>query len=131
MQTEKEQLQNQIKQKKAELKPLEDKLRDIYKQEEEVARTRVTQAEAGKGDFKLDELIFSATNRCACGAGIAYPKDIGVWGSWICSDILRGLAIAAGKEGSKQHSSNLPFSMYEIKSEDQPSANSMTTRPSN
>lgn len=75
-------------------------------------------------------LRFSATARCECGAGLAYDVDLrDPFGSWECADILRGLAVPKGQEGAKVHSPPFPFSFYEIKSEDQPSAMGATTRP--
>ena len=77
-----------------------------------------------------DELIYAATSRCPCGAGLAYPKNIGSRGSWDCSDILTGRAIPKDQPGSKMHGGPWPFVFYEVKSEQQPSANGATTRPS-
>lgn len=79
--------------------------------------------------FQLNELVFAAGSRCTCGAGLAYPKDIGAWGSWYCSDILLGRAKPGSDPESKQHDAGWPFAFYEIKSENQPSAYGQTTRP--
>lgn len=78
-------------------------------------------------------LTYSATARCPCGAGMAYgpmtydndstfkkPYN----GYWDCSAILDGTA-----DKNVKHEAKLPFSFYEIKSEDQPSAKGRTTRP--
>ena len=78
------------------------------------------------------ELVYSATARCPCGAGLAHwdkctPED--GW-AWDCSDLLTGRAIKKGEEGAKVHTAVLPFNFYEVKSERQPSAGGMTTRPS-
>lgn len=72
-----------------------------------------------------DDLRYAAYARCECGAGLAYPKGMSFQdvSSWDCSDILTGRA----KPGTK-HSAKYPFAFYEIKSEDQPSANGATTR---
>lgn len=79
----------------------------------------------------LDRLCFAAYSRCECGAGMAYDpaSDAGLNGQWECSDILLGRAIPKGQEGSRIHSNPLPFAFYEVKSENQPSANGATTRP--
>jgi hypothetical protein len=82
-----------------------------------------------KDAFTLDELIFAARARCDCGVGLAYPKGIGIRGSWFCSDILLGRALPKSNPGSKGHIDELPFSFYEIKSENQPSEGGATTRP--
>lgn len=93
--------------------------------------------------FTDDQLRYAASSRCECGAGLAYPKDPTVrqvkewmsdspfnyWDHWDCSDILTGRAVPKGQEGSKMHSGKYPFAFYEIKSENQPSANGATTRP--
>ncbi len=93
--------------------------------------------------FTDDQLTYSAHTRCACGAGLAYPKNPTVrqikewlgpkhpftmWDYWDCSDILKGTAMQKGQPGSKTHSDKYPFAFYEIKSENQPSANGATTR---
>lgn len=75
--------------------------------------------------YTLEELCFAAGARCGgCKLGLAYPKDAGFRGSWTCSGILLG---TAPRDATKHDS--LPFMFYEIKSEDQPSAQGATTRP--
>lgn len=76
------------------------------------------------GAYTAADLIFAATSRCPCGAGLAYPRDAGMHGAWDCSAILTGTAATDVK-----HTAELPFAFYEIKSEQQPSANGATTRP--
>jgi len=68
------------------------------------------------------ELVYAATVRCRCGAGLAYPEGAGLRDSWSCSAVLLG-ADPAG------HDEDRPFTFWEIKSERQPSANGATTRP--
>ena len=87
--------------------------------------------------FTDDELIYAATSRCKCGAGLAYAPDdenpdLPYRGpsAWDCSDILTRRAIPVGAEGHVQHSDVYPFAFYEIKDERQPSAKGATTRPS-
>jgi hypothetical protein len=87
---------------------------------ERVKRTRQADPTAA---FRADELVFAAHDRCACGAGMAYPIGCSVHDAWHCSAILRGIA-----SRELAHSAPLPFSFYEIKSEDQPSARGATTR---
>ena len=123
----KEELLKEIKIKRSELEVLENKLKSITDSEEKNVRDRISKAERGQGDFKLDELVFSAGARCHCGAGLCYPKDIGVNGAWFCSDILLGRALI--HENDVQHDRPMFFALYEIKSENQPSANGNTTRP--
>lgn len=70
------------------------------------------------------DLVYAAFARCKCGAGLAYHKAAGMWGSWHCAtDLLRD----PWTENHKHTA--FPFSYYEIKSEAQPSANGATTRP--
>lgn len=77
----------------------------------------------GKEVFKDEELTYAADCRCQkCKAGMAYPKDCGPWHQWTCSAVLKGI-------GTDNGHSAFPFSQYEIKSEKQPSANGVTTRP--
>lgn len=74
------------------------------------------------------KLTYSAHSRCPCGSGLAYGKmtksNNPVEGYWDCAAILDGTA-----DKNVQHTARLPFTFYEIKSENQPSANGATTRP--
>lgn len=70
------------------------------------------------------KLVYAATIRCPCGAGLAYRPGRGVEGYWDCSKILLGTA-----DPETQHTAQLPFAFYEIKSENQPSARGASTRP--
>lgn len=80
-------------------------------------------------------LVYSATSRCPCGAGLAYEvggdgRPVGHQsGAWDCAAILLGVAIEIGELGSVQHVGKMPFVFYDIKEETQPSANGRTTRP--
>lgn len=62
--------------------------------------------------FTDDELFYSATSRCPCGAGLAYPKKCGPFHYWDCSAILTGTANKAVK-----HADQLPFAFYDVKGE--------------
>lgn len=84
-------------------------------------KARLLLADAGVGDFKPYELLFAANARCVCGAGLAYPEDIGMHGSWYCSAILIGQA-----QAGTEHSPSYPFSFYKIKRE---GAERGSTRP--
>lgn len=121
---EQEELEKQISDLEAQLKPLQQRQRELREQQSNEVEKRIKLSHAGKGDFKLNELRFAAFDRCSCGAGMAYPVNISPSGSWDCSAILRGLA-----EAGSTHSSSMPFAFWEVKSEDQPSANGHTTRP--
>jgi len=135
--TEKEQLQSDIKNLEAQIEPKRKRLNQIYQQEEDIVQNRIKQTRLGISKFNPEELIFAATNRCHCGAGLAYPKNIGINGHWDCSDILLGLADLESKRPNENyakveawdgnHTGELPFSFYEIKSELQPGG--ATTRP--
>jgi hypothetical protein len=124
-----EELKVKIEELEAKLRPLQFKLEQLYRDRELSTEERVKLAQNGHGDFRLGELVFAAASRCPCGAGLAYPKNVGMHGSWDCSDILRGLAKPKGHPESKQHSAAMPFIFWEVKSEGQPSANGATTRP--
>lgn len=80
-----------------------------------------------------DRIIYAAHSRCPCGAGLAYDPCFedknGVFagplsGYWDCSAIILGTA-----DKSAKHTAQLPFAFYEVKSEQQPTANGATTRP--
>lgn len=81
------------------------------------------------------DLVYAATARCNCGAGLAYvPAEARPGGSmlfWDCSEILTGRAVPSSQPGYKFHSPQYPFIYFEIVSEDQPSARrtGFTTRP--
>ncbi len=78
-------------------------------------------------EYRDDQLIYAATARCACGAGLAYsptavhPPFHGP-SRWDCSDILTGRAVPSGQEGAKMHDEPAPFAFYKVKAEGQPSA---------
>ena len=82
-----------------------------------------------KSQYTDDEIVYSATSRCYCGAGLAFPKSCSSKHYWDCADILTGRAIPSGQDGSKTHTDKLPFMFWKIKSERQPSSQGLTTRP--
>jgi len=75
--------------------------------------------------FDDDELIYAAAKRCTCGAGMAYPKGIGMHGFWECSDLLTHRA----QPGGKPHTQRLSFAAYEIPTEKMRSMGGASTRP--
>src|SRR5947208_622453 len=105
-------LKNEIAELDAQIEPKRKRLHEIWSERSDGVKDRIKHAEHGNGDFKLDELRFAATWRCACGAGMCYPKDIDIHGSWECSAILLGRAVAGSSHDS-------PFAFYEAKSEEQ------------
>lgn len=124
----KEEVLADIKKLKAQLEPLEKELNEVCRTDEKLVEDKLKRCETLTDKFTEDELVFAATARCTCGAGLAYPKNIGIHGSWHCSDILLGLALSSDKPDSKVHDSGYPFSFYNIKSDQQPSAEGQTTR---
>lgn len=76
---------------------------------------------------KPGDLVYAAHHRCPCGAGLAYdPKGESgkpIHGFWDCSATLLGIA-----DKMVTHTAQLPFVFYEIKGENQPSAEGATTR---
>lgn len=76
-----------------------------------------------------DDLVWAATARCQCGAGLAYPKGAApVGGAWDCSAILLGEAIESGQPGAVQHTGRLLFAFYKVTSERNVQGR-QTTRP--
>lgn len=84
-----------------------------------------------------DGLIFSSTSRCRkCGSGLCYPQDPKIQrnrdddlaGTWWCMDAYFAL-LAKDKTFPYREHACFPFTFYEIKSEEQPSACGSTTRP--
>ena len=82
----------------------------------------------GKPREKLmRRLVFSAKERCECGAGLAYDRRAGQ-PIWDCSSILLGDALLiAGERGAIGH--RTPCGYYEIISERHPAAAGSSTRP--
>lgn len=125
----------------------EEKLAEANRLEDEARRLRAEAIQEQLAEQQArplaDRLIYAATSRCPCGAGLAYDpvgpsggvgNEGGVFkyaasGYWDCSAILLGTATPKGQPGSVQHTGKLPFAFYEIKSEEQPSACGATTRP--
>ena len=116
-------LDDQIKSLEDKLEPLKKQRSEIYQQEAEETEKNIKLCHALKYKFNDDDLVFAAYVRCECGCGFAYPKKIGMHGAWYCSGILLGEA-----DAKAAHTSPMPFMFYEIKSENQPSANGATTR---
>lgn len=81
--------------------------------------------------YKSSDLVYAATSRCPCGAGLAYVPGFGGPdnGFWDCSAILTGTAIPSGQPGAVTHTDRLPFEFWKVKSEEQPSALGATARP--
>lgn len=100
-----------------------DRYHEALKELASEIRVDIEKALQGNGCFLDSELVYAASARCNCGAGFAYPDGIGMHGSWYCSAVLKGEA--------KQEITHLelPFALYEIKSESQPSAYGSSTRP--
>lgn len=111
----------------AEAKRHEDLASELKKQASELCRSEL------KAKPLAARLVYSAHARCPCGAGLAYDpvfedeNSIYVGplsGYWDCSAILLGTA-----DQEVQHTEQLPFSFWDIKSENQPSVQGATTRP--
>ena len=104
----------------------EEVIQQFAKQTVESFEARWEQFERGEKPFKDEELIYSAGARCACGAGLAYPKNCGIWHKWDCSKVLRG------EEKQSPAHSRLPFAFFSVISEQQKErAKGRTTRPQN
>lgn len=81
--------------------------------------------------YKPDELTYSATARCKCGAGLAYPLDAEEsmkLRAWFCADCLLGkVDTATAPKGSHDA---YDFMFFSIKGEGQPSVGRYaSTRP--
>ena len=72
------------------------------------------------------ELLYAATGRCRCGAGLAHPLDDELaWKlrRWVCADILKGCATTTEHDA-------LPFALYKVREETSINNRSgATTRP--
>lgn len=59
------------------------------------------------------ELLYAATDRCKCGAGLAYPLDHEEalnLRAWVCSAALKGEAVGDGHD-------KLPFAFWKVREE--------------
>ena len=76
--------------------------------------------------LKDTDLLYAATSRCRCGAGLAYPLDYATAikvGAWVCSRVLSEECDAADHD-------RLPFAMYKVREETSiNNAGGDTTRP--
>lgn len=107
------------------------------------ARAKELRAEAAAADKAalaakplLERMCFAAYARCECGAGMAYDKAVatpyGENAKWQCSAIIRFEELPADEQARAKaatHTPPLPFAFYDVKGENQPSANGATTRP--
>lgn len=106
------------------------KIRALIDRHRQIAKaTKALEGMPTEPPYKEEHLVYAATSRCLCGAGLAYPRNTGPNGNWDCSSILLGTAIPSGQGGTVRHSDQFPFAFYEILSEDQPTARGETTRP--
>ncbi|MBK5202118.1 MAG: hypothetical protein JJE45_00150 [Prolixibacteraceae bacterium] len=120
-----DELKAEIKSLEVQIEPKKAELLKIRGNKQDECEKKIKRTELCKDKFAESELRFAAYVRCSCGAGMAYPENIGMHGSWYCSDILLGLADPKSKV---KHTAPLPFVFYEIKSDTQPSAEGATTR---
>ncbi len=101
----------------------------------EAQKKAIFDARAAREGAIPDEqrLVYAAFDRCPCGHGMAYDPS-GRLGTdngspfrrpnqWECAGILLGVA-----DSKIAHQSPLYFSCWEVKGENQPSANGRTTR---
>ncbi len=74
-----------------------------------------------------EELLYAATERCRCGAGLAYPRKHELAmaiSAWICSAVLKGDGVAHdqslasfGKTAPPGEHDSLPFAFYKVREE--------------
>lgn len=99
--------------------------------------------------YTADEILYSASALCTCGAGLAYPLDHNEARrvrAWVCSRVLLGEVALVSLEMPRRlpnapmaperytdtaglEHSRYPFAFWNIKSEGQPSAHGQSTRP--
>lgn len=95
----------------------------FHEQKDEDFKARWERFDINHEVFRDEDLVYSAGARCdKCKAGLAYPKGCDPFHQWTCSNVLKGI-------GEDKGHSAFPFAFYEIKSEEQPSAQGHTTRP--
>lgn len=95
-------------------------------------KRKLLQRRFNSNKLRETDLVYSATARCCCGAGLAYISHChiikGADTAWDCSDILMNRAKQKEQEGSMRHSDLYPFAFWDIKSEKSSSMNGLTTR---
>lgn len=101
-------------------------INEFHRQQDDSANARWERFDKNHEAYTDEELIYSATSRCEkCKSGLAYPKNCPSNArQWTCSSVLKNI-------GTDKGHGAYPFSFYEIKSENQPSAQGQTTRPKN
>ena len=62
-----------------------------------------------------EELVYSASRRCKCGAGMAYPDGCLAGWYWACSEVLKGV-VKDGADPSK-HTGPLFFIYCDVEKE--------------
>lgn len=106
-------LEDYIFTEEQDLSVYKNELNQLRKKYTEETKENVTLAKQKKFAFKKEDLIFALTANCrGCQQRLAYPRNIGMFGSWYCSAILLGTA-----EIGTTHDNEYPFTMYEIKSD--------------
>jgi hypothetical protein len=102
--------EEQLKEAREGEKKAQEIIRQYFIERNEVFKKRL----AENPIFTDEELRYSAVSLCPCGHGLAYPKDCNINHYWDCSAILKGIA-----DKNVQHTAKLPFSFYNIKSENE------------
>jgi hypothetical protein len=92
----------------AQQQELQKIINQYHKEEAEAFHRRLKE----RPIFTDEELVYSASQLCPCGHGLAYPKGCGACHYWDCSAILKGTA-----DKNAEHTGQLPFAFYELKSE--------------
>lgn len=107
-------------------KPFDARIEEIKAERDKAVKE--WRAKGASSTF-ADGLLFAATNRCQCGKGLCYKEGDGdaTENCWVCIEAYKANLKGSQSFPYKEHTC-LPFFMYEVKSETQPSADGATTR---
>lgn len=102
--------ENRLNELNRQIIDLENKIAPLYEEKEAIYLQRQAEVQAklaaclnGEYAFKPEELRFATSATCTCGAKLAYPKGIGMYGSWYCSDVL------LDRNADQEHIEPIPF----------------------
>ena len=74
-------------------------------------KERFEKRQADDYEWLDNELVYSASRRCECGAGLAYPEGCPDGWYWECSAVLKGVG------GDGRHSGRLFFIYCDVEKE--------------
>lgn len=96
-------LELEIRKLEKAIEPLYQEKERIFHEKQKLIQDRLDACLKGKYSFTREELRFAKTEECTCGAKLAYPIGIGMYGAWYCSDVLMD------RNADQEHIDPIPF----------------------